>query len=353
MVYRETGSSFLSALVFSAQWLMPIFSRRSLVKILGKVPLKKRLVGLEIAAGVVSLLVGFVEPLYVVLGILLFRGYVEVALKSTRIHAVKVYFDGEGLMRSATLTQLGQILGIALGGGIIWGIGDSLSLATVAIIDFLTFAFAASLYLLLPNPHSSHSSEGHDSKQTLEQSGVVYAILHLSLVTAVFQGLHNALRVPLPLKYLGLSSAGVGLTQLCFIGGVATSALLVAAWPNAQTSRRAFGFSVVAFLSILATFVFSSTPVLALCAYFLMAASFEIIYLFYYNRALVSATPSNIGAVSVALGSWPFAGMALSVPLLSISVDQFQPIYILVGVAIIYYGTSFLFKRALCEKELS
>ncbi|MDG4763218.1 hypothetical protein O7632_03705 [Solwaraspora sp. WMMD406] len=241
VVLRQTGSVFLSSLVFSAQWVLPIvlgafvprinarWSSRSVIA----VAVLLELLVLVALPGVRMSIVPFV--------IALVLGGLELVVKVTRLVLLKECSAPDLLSRHVAVTSTGQFVGAAFG-GVVFALFVSRPLAALAVALLVLYLTALTCAVLLPVPAGSGGARrgADDRRGSIRMAVVAMAadgllvrgLVGLVAVSGLLQGFHNVARVDLPGSAWGAGDAGVGLLQAVAAGATVLGAFAFSARPK-------------------------------------------------------------------------------------------------------------------------
>ena len=237
--FRLTGSNLKASMVFSAQWVLPLFLAPVIGSLTRLFPIKRTLVFSEVLGAATSIGICILAANmskwnstgdqlipYTILAILVIRGFFESLTKAGRIVALKEYVPSEMLASASSVFNTSFYFGIAIGALAGAALIEHASLLEVAIADAASFLIAAALYMTLPEHPATNPrgplwvkrpfKSGFDS---LKAYGLVAPFFSLLLAVAVFQGWHNIARVALPMDVMRLGKAGVTWLQMTNIFG--------------------------------------------------------------------------------------------------------------------------------------
>ncbi|AKJ30950.1 MFS transporter [Caldimonas brevitalea] len=322
-MYRETGLNFAAASVFGTQWMAALFSA-PLGGWLTDRFRSARLAGVcEGAGGAVSLLIGvLIGWTPVVFALLFVRGLAESVGKSARVVAMKEHIPEPLLERAASLIGTATFLGISLGSLAGAVLIDHLSLTQVALLDVLSFALAAALYLSLgrtaawqPRPDAPrfHQVLSAAVASLRRHPDLMRNFGYVILTTAFFQGFHNIARALLPITHLQMGERGVMLLQalasLSFFLGAVFVALVMQRRQAAGHAEPWWLCTGTALLMLSSVFI--STPFWSLLAYAVYLFLFETSFVFCQKNMITLTPKEDLGLVSSLALSLATFGMVL------------------------------------------
>lgn len=288
-LFTGNGSGFQASAVFGVQGLLPLVAAPLIGWIGSRFRPRGVLAAADVAGGVLSLAIGFAygSGLLAVFILLALRGLAEATTKSVRLVALKRHMRPENLERAASLFNTSYYLGGALGGLLGAVLAERLTLPEIAVIDALTFGFAAVCYLFLP-PEVHRAAAGRrpptgriwrEARRALARRPALLGNFHyLLLVTAIFQGFHNVARTPLPVGRLGLGADGLMLLQVLSSSAIVAGALFVTLFMQGPRGRIHSALLVAATAAAMLGAVLLRNPVASLALYTVFIFSFEVVF---------------------------------------------------------------------------
>lgn len=336
-VMQRTQSATAAASVYGAQWLLPMLAPPLVAGLCARVRIGWALALSEAISAIVTVLVAAAilsGSFQLVLLLLVLRGLTESMTKSMRMVALKDAFEGVHLERASTIFGTSFYLGGALGGAIGSILVERLPLSVVALLDALTFAAAAALYLLFPSrPPATGAGRSTPTMQLLRDGAAAvwhHQLLFRSFVwvattAIVFQGFHNAARTIIPMRNLGLGPSAV--TQLQVISSVAilVGVALVARFMQGRFENTLASFLMIAStaLAMLACTVVKSVP-LVFGLYFVFICAFEVAFTKFNNALILHCPRKHMPAVASLNSALTSTGLLVFVLLTGVLADLYS-----------------------------
>lgn len=285
---RTTASNTLSSLVFGCQWVAPLVWPTGIARLIGQRSALRVASASELssaAALFVLLASGLLASPLVVLCLALCKGFSDSLTRAAAAAAIKRTGDSASeVARDTSRLEFQRIIGTTTAGVLFGEFGDGLPCeAMLGLCAGLFLLGAASFFVISmrsdANTQATFPATVHPRHDAGRRLQARYWLYTLGVITA-FQGLHNALRVPYPTRYLQLDASAIG-----FVSALATTAVFAGAWLSSRTSASlTLKPSQVPWLlaaTTLAVLLCFSTrmPAISYGFYFLFMAVFEYVFM--------------------------------------------------------------------------
>lgn len=162
LVYRRTGSPFLSALTFSLGFLPYVLGGGLLAGLVDRVPPRRLAVRCDLASG--SIAAGMAwpgAPVWALLLLMLVLGALGSLASAARGTLVRSTVSSDAYVPARSLLKLSaqtaQIVGNALGGALVVGLGPSGAI----LVNAASFVFSASIVQLVVADHPNLAGPGY------------------------------------------------------------------------------------------------------------------------------------------------------------------------------------------------
>lgn len=333
--YLQTASSFSAGVVYVVQWFLPILFLPLNGWINNQFPIKKSLIIIQFVTAFTSLGVGyfFKENLALFFVLLCLRGFCENTMKSAGAVALKNYMPTGLLPLSVSLYDSARYLGALCGGVLAMFFIHQMSSWQVSIINAGLLFGSIGLYALLAFRPAIRPAKPQffsywkEVVGLLKKDKVVTApLVHLIVITGLFQGFHYIARTTLPMEHLSLSLNNAALMQ----GFVSFAFLFGALWVshlikrNIQSQRRySLPFCILYTALALGASVITHIPWLGLTSYFFFLFFFEVAYSLENNTFTVQCPIEHLSYMNAFKSGAATAAMALMTMLYGLMVDWF------------------------------
>ncbi|WP_028467332.1 MFS transporter [Nisaea denitrificans] len=140
-----------AALVYAAQWLVPLFLAPVTSWLFNYSSPRLVLIACELGGVLLVCVIGSIEitGITAIFPLLVVRGLIDVAVKSGRLIVLRLQFPGERLKQAFSINSTSFVIGMAVAGLMASAIVHRLDLWSVALISSGCFALAAVAYASL------------------------------------------------------------------------------------------------------------------------------------------------------------------------------------------------------------
>lgn len=348
--YQRSGQALAAGLVFAAQYLPLIVLMPIATRLCDRLPTRRLLVRLDVVAVLVSIGVGvaFGHVYWLVLLLLVGRGFLELTTKSARGVAIKTYLPADLVERGNTMLNSAYFLGSAAGGligGVVIGRVPVVVVAGLASVGFAASAACCRALPPAPAPVGA-SASGPATTGVWRRSVAVIrrdrelarALSYLVATVVLFQGVNQIARVWLPLTWLGTPASGAAWLEAVSVSGIVAGMVLVMLRPP-QRWRLPIGalFALTAGLVLVPFATRWTVPSFA--TYFVYTMTFEVVYLLAFGVVLSRTAQQDLPAVMVLFYGTAFSGMTVTVIVVGVLTDRYGLPTILLAVAALALAT--------------
>ncbi|WP_323797521.1 MFS transporter [Nisaea sp.] len=311
-----------AALVYAAQWLVPLFLAPATSWLFNYNSPRLVLIACELGGVLLVCLIGSIEitGITAIFPLLVVRGLIDVAVKSGRLIVLRLQFPGERLKQALSINSTSFVIGLAVAGLMASAIVHRLDLWSVALISSGCFALAAVAYASLNLSAASKEMAVGEVRPSWWRQLSVLRVDHLlrrrfmlfCLLVATMQGYHMAARTVFPIRDLGMDASGPAWLQSIAIAGVLLGSIMVALTVGGErvSKIRDEVIGLAGYAMMLATWLFAS-PMIALGFYFVFMCLHEIVFVRLSADVMADCPMEAVPAVSVAMTSGSLGGMTL------------------------------------------
>jgi len=310
LVYRRTGSPFLSALTFSLGFL-PYVVGVGISGLVDRVRPRRLVVTCDFAAGLIAVLMAWRgAPLALLLCLLLCLGLLASVASGSRAALVRsavtreAYVPARSLLRVAS--QSAQIGGNAVGGALV----VALSPSGAILVNAASFLFSASVVRLVvsdyPNPAAGESGRARLLEDSLRGAGSILGnaalrrLLLLGWLVPMFSVAPEALAAPYVAAHRG-SAALVGVWLVALPLGIIAGDVSGVRFLTAGQQRRLVGPAAVA--GFLPYLVFALHPSIPFALALLVVSGVCGMYSLGLDAQLRDAAPERLFARTMTLNT--------------------------------------------------
>lgn len=302
-VVGTTGSVLLGSLVFSLQWLLPIFLGPVIHRINDRFAPRSVLCGCILLCAIASFGVLALDLLVVAFAVSTILGGAETVLKVTRLVALKAAVSPENVRSLVAFTGTGQFAGAALGGVLFAAGAHADGFALVGILVAVQAASLASAWALpRDRVRGSSAAPGHGFVTqvwaTLGADPVLMrGIVCLVATVGLLQGFHNVVRVNLPVQNWSATPGQIGALQLAIAVATIAGALAYSRFPNALSSGRATAISALLSTALMVATAASHDANVSLALYAAYIFFFEVLFMRYQADVVSLAKEDKVAMV--------------------------------------------------------
>jgi hypothetical protein len=307
ITFAATHSALASNAIVLTQWLPAVLALPLIRAVNVRYSPRIVLIAADAACAAILPLVSAVsESLYPLLALLLVKGSFDALSKVARPVALRSYFSGDRLDRSAAYYNIAALAGNGLGalcGAVAY---DMIGLKGVLVVCITLHVIASLIYGSLPRIVGSglRKIQGSIAFSALDRR-VQASFIYFVAAICVFQGYHNIARAVYPTLQLGMTEAGIGFIQMVTSFTYVVGAVLAA---QVVLSKRRYDivgplFHIVALLS-LAPIPFMSAKIPGLAAYALFALSYELTYCIHLRYLIVACPAAHLPQLVASANAW-------------------------------------------------
>lgn len=318
-IYKETGSSLLTSLFISLQWLpvLAVLAFKSDWE--DGVDPRQRWLKLElIAAALTCPILFFVDqPNYYILFILLFmRGIADHIARIIKTVSARYIFPEDKTTRYAPILQAGFHVGICSAAIVGVVLGQNFTRRTATLIDICSFLTAAVLVFFIktinqPEPAPRRRPDSLATRVVkyrsvlLSDQRLFFSALLPPLTATFFQGTYSVFQPLFPLRVLRLDADAVAIAYVLASVGILAGSSCFAYMNNRfdfykrdypRTKRIIFSLSCISSAAYLAAAA-SGNPLLCAAFFTLMVFTFEVVWMFGYAGIVAYAPKGELGSV--------------------------------------------------------
>ncbi|MDX8355490.1 MFS transporter [Cognatiyoonia sp. IB215182] len=332
--FQESASALGAAGVYVAQFL-PIFILMPVAwKLADRYEPKRTLIGLELGAGVATLMVGLsvaTGSFYLAYALLFVRGFFDMTTKVARNVALKSYLDDEHIDRANNIVMTCNYIGQALGAVIGFALISVLSMTSIAMANAATYVISSLVCLLLPVVSAIRSDTGgytslfiRGKKALLADTTILHSMIILVFSVIFLQAYNQVARVWLPLAWLELPPQyGAVSEAIGVLGIVAGVAFVNFCFTGDRNAAAPLSLIFVAACITMITPFISTVPAITFVFYFMFMFAFEVAFMVSMNRILKNADRGDVPCLMVIFYGTAFGGMALTTILMGLATDHF------------------------------
>jgi predicted MFS family arabinose efflux permease len=310
-ILESTGSALLASLVFASQWVLPVLLVLRIEQAGRMLEPRRLMLGTALGFAALTAAVAIVMPtIATVLAVCAVFGSLEALVKNGRLVALKRFYRAEALQKSVSSLASAMYIGGALGGALFAIVPEEQSVAIVLGGAVAAHLATAALLATLPSAAAEVTPAAERGAYSVRayaealriaaaDARVFEALFCLVLVCGIFQGFHNVARTALPLLHLAAGEGAVGILQVvtgvAIIVGVLIYRAVFANTDGFGYIAGAVGYTGAALL-IATTLPRSLETSFAL--YFAFILVFELLFVHFQTRLVVSVRSSDISLVS-------------------------------------------------------